>query len=108
MLRNRPSFALPLSSVLLATFAAAQAPAAPAAPASQSAPAPIDPALAQKIAAEGIERSQAMRILRDLTGKVGHRLTGSDNFTQGCEWAKAEFAAMGLEVELDRGLGDGR
>lgn len=106
MLRIRCSFALPLSSVLFTAFAVAQAPAAPApaaaAATTQAAPAPIDPALAQKIAAEGIERSQAMRILRDLTGKVGHRLTGSDNFTKGCEWAKAEFAAMGLEVELEK------
>ncbi len=53
--------------------------------------------LAQRIRTEGIERSQAMRLLRDLTGKVGHRLTGSDNFTKACDWARDEFERMGLQ-----------
>ena len=78
---------LPFS--LLPALALAQAPAATTAD-------PLPREIAEAIRAEGIERSQVMRILRDLTGKVGHRLTGSDNFTKGCEWARAEFAAMGL------------
>jgi len=71
---------------LLPVLALAQAPSAD----------PLPREIAQAIVAEGIDKSQVMRILRDLTGKVGHRLTGSDNFTKGCEWARAEFAAMGL------------
>ncbi|MBL8756278.1 MAG: M20/M25/M40 family metallo-hydrolase [Planctomycetes bacterium] len=63
---------------------------------------PLTNAMAEAIAKEGIDKSQVMRLLRDLTSKVGHRLTGSDNFTKGCEWAKGEFAAMGLEVELEK------
>lgn len=62
----------------------------------------IAPEVAEAIAKEGIDNSQVMRLLRDLTGKVGHRLTGSDNFTKGCEWARDEFAKMGLEVELEK------
>ncbi len=53
--------------------------------------------LAERIRVEGIQHSEAMRLLRDLTGKVGHRLTGSDNFTKACDWAVAEFTAMGLQ-----------
>lgn len=64
--------------------------------------APLPPDLARAIAKEGIDNSQVMRLLRDLTGKIGHRLTGSDNFTKACEWAKDEFERMGLEVELEK------
>ncbi len=63
---------------------------------------PLPDATAEAIAKEGIDNSQVMRLLRDLTGKVGHRLTGSDNFTKGCEWAKGEFERMGLQVELEK------
>ncbi|MBM3974955.1 MAG: M20/M25/M40 family metallo-hydrolase [Planctomycetes bacterium] len=63
---------------------------------------PLPDAVADAIAKEGIDNSQVMRLLRDVCGKVGHRLTGSDNFTKACEWAKAEFEAMGLEVELEK------
>jgi hypothetical protein len=63
---------------------------------------PLTNAQAEAIAHEGIDKSQVMRLLRDLTGKVGHRLTGSDNFTKGCQWAMGEFAAMGLQVELEK------
>jgi len=58
---------------------------------------PIPAELAERIRAEGIEHSQVMRILQDLTGKVGHRLTGSDNFTKACAWAEAEFRSFGLD-----------
>lgn len=80
-----------LSSLLAAQAAVADAPVAP-----------ISNELAEAIVREGIDKSQVMRFLRDLTGKVGHRLTGSDNFTKGCEWAKGEFEKMGLEVELEK------
>lgn len=58
---------------------------------------PLGAELAARIRAEGIERSQVMRILKDVTGTIGHRLTGSDNFTKACEWARSEFVAMGLD-----------
>lgn len=62
---------------------------------------PLPAAMAEKIRDEGITRSQVARILRDLTGEIGQRLTGSDNFTRACEWARDRFAAMGLDVELE-------
>lgn len=59
--------------------------------------------LAERIRDEGIGNSQAMRLLRDLTGKVGHRLTGSDNFSKACDWAAQEFHAMGVpSVQLEK------
>ncbi len=75
--------------------------AAQAAGAVEVAP-PITNEVAEAIVKEGIEKSQVMRLLQDLTGKVGHRLTGSDNFTNGCAWAKGEFEKMGLAVELEK------
>ncbi len=92
MLLRTATVSLTFVSLLAAQTATAEAPASTALP----------PDVAEAIAKEGIERSQVMRLLRDLTGKVGHRLTGSDNFTKGCEWAKAEFEAMGLQVELEQ------
>jgi hypothetical protein len=89
----------PLLPFLLSCLAFAQDAAVDDRPAAN----PIGPDAAQRIVAEGIGKSQAMRILRDLTGKIGHRLTGSDNFTKACEWARAEFSAMGLSnVHLEK------
>jgi hypothetical protein len=85
-------------SILLSSWLAAQAPVVDA---STAAP-PLPDAVAEAIVREGIDKSRVMHLLRELTGKVGHRLTGSDNFTKGCEWARAEFAKMGLEVELEK------
>ncbi|MCR9243612.1 MAG: M20/M25/M40 family metallo-hydrolase [bacterium] len=59
--------------------------------------------MAEKIRAEGIDNSQVMRLLYDLTHKVGHRLTGSDNFTKACAWAMTEFQKMGVStVRLEK------
>ena len=63
---------------------------------------PLTNEMAEAIKKEGIENSSVHRILRDMTGKVGHRLTGSDNFTKACLWAKGEFEKMGIEVELEQ------
>jgi len=68
--------------------------------ASASAQAPAD--IAEKIRVEGIEGSKAMAFLEDLTSNVGHRLTGSDNFTKACYWAMKHFEDMGLEVRLEK------
>jgi hypothetical protein len=87
-----------LPFLLLPCFAVAQETAVAAEPAAD----PIPAELAERIRAEGIEHSQAMRILQDLTGKIGHRLTGSDNFTKACTWAEAEFRSMGLDAHLEK------
>jgi len=67
----------------------------------QGAPPPLSDEMAARIAEEGIQRSKVHAILGEMTGQIGHRLTGSDNFTKACEWAKGHFEAMGLEVELE-------
>lgn len=98
MLFPRPSsFAPFLLSVIVASAASAQETAA-VAEKSQ----PLTNAMAEAIEKEGIENSSVHRILGDMTGKIGHRLTGSDNFTKACEWAKGEFEQMGIDVELEQ------
>jgi hypothetical protein len=87
-----------VASLFLSSFLAAQTVVQPA----PAAAPPLPDDVASAIAKEGIEKSQVMRLLRDLTSKVGHRLTGSDNFTNGCNWAKGEFERMGLQVELEK------
>jgi len=77
--------------LLLATASVAQAP-----PVATSAPSVTD-----KIKAEGLERSQVMVFQDELCHQIGHRLTGSDNMTRACEWARAHLAAMGLEARLE-------
>ena len=67
----------------------------------QGAAQPLSDDMAARIAEEGIQRSKVHAILGEMTGQIGHRLTGSDNFTKACEWAKGHFEAMGLEVELE-------
>ncbi len=57
--------------------------------------------MAAAIKQEGLENSKVHSILREMTGDIGQRLTGSDNFTKACEWAKCEFEEMGLQVELE-------
>ncbi|MCA8941623.1 MAG: M20/M25/M40 family metallo-hydrolase [Planctomycetes bacterium] len=67
-----------------------------------SAPAPlVDDDLVARIKHEGLENSRVMAYLDHLTNSIGHRLTGSRNFTLACEWAKGEFEKMGLEVQLE-------
>lgn len=56
----------------------------------------VAPDLAERIKHEGLQNSKVMDYLRDLTANIGHRLTGSDNFTRACEWAAEEFEKMGL------------
>ncbi|MFK7742393.1 MAG: M20/M25/M40 family metallo-hydrolase [Planctomycetota bacterium] len=63
---------------------------------------PISVEQADAIHDQGIRKSQVHRFLRDMTGQIGHRLTGSPNFTKACAWAKGEFEKMGLEVELEK------
>ncbi|MEO0480042.1 MAG: M20/M25/M40 family metallo-hydrolase [Planctomycetota bacterium] len=63
----------------------------------------IDEEMAAAIRQAGLEESQVMDILDELTNGIGHRLTGSDNFTRACEWAADEFREMGLSnVQLEK------
>lgn len=57
--------------------------------------------LADRIAAEGLKNSQAMVFQDILCNRIGHRLTGSDNFDRAAAWARGEFEKMGLEARLE-------
>lgn len=51
---------------------------------------------------EGGEGSKVMAHLDHLVNRIGPRLTGSDNLTNACEWARDTFAAMGLEARIEQ------
>lgn len=96
---------------LLVTTVLAQAPAtgAPPAPTPSTDAAPVASSglwpdgMPERIRDEGITNSHVMAYLKDLTGNVGHRLTGSDNFTKACGWAVQQFQDMGMpSVQLEK------
>lgn len=52
---------------------------------------------------QGLEKSQVMQHLDELTNGIGPRLTGSDNLTAAAEWAMAKFQDFGIEnAHLER------
>jgi carboxypeptidase Q len=57
----------------------------------------IDTAMNAKIRAEGMDRSQIMRIEHMLTDVYGPRLTGSPNHKAAGEWAIKEMASWGMK-----------
>ena len=79
---------------LLASAALALAVAVPSA---QAPAEKIDQALNAKIRAEGMDRSQVMRIVHMLTDVYGPRLTGSPNFDNAAKWAVKEMESWGLK-----------
>jgi hypothetical protein len=81
-----PTRLCPLALVLAATLLAAPL----------RAQEPVDLAMAQRIRAEGLERSQAVALYRTLTDEIGQRLTGSPSHRQAAEWARDRFRAWGL------------
>jgi carboxypeptidase Q len=97
--------AKPLFLLLSSPFLLAQAPTPEPGVIDPSAPLtrPVSAEQAKAIVEEGIQKSQVMRILRDLCGDVGQRLTGSDNFTKACRHTADEFFAMGVpNVTLEK------
>ena len=64
--------------------------------AQQSGTEKIDTAMNAKIRAEGLDRSQVMRIVHVLTDLYGPRLTGSPNFDNSARWAIAEMESWGM------------
>lgn len=62
----------------------------------------VDPVVRRIIDTPASE-SQVMRYLDDVANKIGPRLTGSDGYTNACNWARDEFEAIGLtNVRLER------
>ncbi|MEM7310142.1 MAG: M20/M25/M40 family metallo-hydrolase [Planctomycetota bacterium] len=60
-----------------------------------------DPALARLLQV-GREDNRADEHLRYLTERIGPRLTSSTNLQRACEWARAQFAGLGLDARLER------
>jgi carboxypeptidase Q len=82
---------------VLALLAALPAPAAPAAPAIVPAAGErIDLEMMGRIRDEGLERSQVMDTLRELTDVIGPRLTGSPAAREANEWTRRRLAGWGL------------
>lgn len=59
-------------------------------------------ALAKKIIEVGKKDNQVQKHLDYLTNRIGPRLTGSEGLQAASEWARDEFAAMGLESRLEQ------
>ena len=59
------------------------------------------PELAQRIVQEGITNSKVMQYQDVLCHDFGSRLTGSVAFQRAADWARDQFAAMGLEARLE-------
>jgi hypothetical protein len=78
--------AAPILSLILVAVVSAQ----------QAAPERIDASANARIRAEGMERSQVMRIVHVLTDVYGGRLTGSPNYQNAAEWAVKEMASWGM------------
>ncbi len=51
----------------------------------------------QRIISTAREGSQVMEHLDILCNRIGPRLTGSDNLTNACEWARERFAGFGID-----------
>src|SRR5580698_9303326 len=51
----------------------------------------------EKIVSVGHEESRVMDHLDVLCNRIGPRLTGSDNLTNACEWARDRFISFGID-----------
>src|ERR1017187_4683444 len=52
----------------------------------------------QRIMSAAQEECQVMDHLDVLVNRIGPRLTGSDNLTNACEWARDRFASFGIDT----------
>lgn len=62
---------------------------------------PVDWEMVTHIRQEGLEHSQAMEMLTELTQDVGPRLTGSPQMKAANEWARDKMASWGLDARLE-------
>src|SRR4051812_13072526 len=73
---------------------------------------------AEKVIELGRSDNHVMEHLDHLTNRIGPRLTGSDNFSNACQWARDQFEKFGLKncrleqwgefpVGFNRGPGSG-
>jgi len=58
--------------------------------------------LVPKIREEGQPpKSQVMKHLDELVNGIGPRLTGSENLTRACDWAREKFESFGLKARVE-------
>jgi hypothetical protein len=57
---------------------------------------PVDVAMTARIREEGLQRSRALELYRELTDEIGPRLTGSPGHDRAAAWARDYFAEWGL------------
>ncbi len=58
--------------------------------------------LVPKIREEGqAPKSQVMKHLDELVNGIGPRLTGSENLTRACDWAREKFESFGLKARVE-------
>lgn len=62
---------------------------------------PVDWEMVTRIRQEGLQRSQALEMLTELTQNVGARLTGSPQMKAANEWARDRMAEWGLDARLE-------
>jgi carboxypeptidase Q len=89
---------LVMRNTALAMAVAALAHAAPLA--AQNFPTP-DPVL-RAMWSEGMEQSQAMKLIQILTDSIGPRLTGTPNSVAGQEWLKSLYTAWGISARSEQ------
>lgn len=93
--------ALPSSALLLGLAAGSLAVGTARAQLAEAPQPVLDEDIVTAIQKEGLENSKVMEHLDYLTNTIGHRLTGSDNFRDACEWARGQFESWGLDARLD-------
>jgi hypothetical protein len=74
-------------------------------PIAAQAPAPARPAprgaIGETVLELGTDAPQVMAHLEYLCTRIGPRLTSSSDLTRACQWARARFAAWGLDARLE-------
>lgn len=63
---------------------------------------PTDDPVLKAMWSEGMERSQAMRLIQVLSDSIGPRLTGTPNSLAGQEWIKGTYAKWGINARSER------
>ena len=94
MFRKLPSRTLPLRHWIAPAIAFGLAIAAPAA---QTATERIDTAMNARIRKEGMDNSQIMRTMHQLTDVYGPRVTGSPNHEKAAQWVVDEMTRWGFK-----------
>jgi hypothetical protein len=96
-MRSTRSFRALTSFTALFLAAALGAPALPARAVEPAAAERVDLDAVTRIRLEGFQRSKVMETASSLCDEIGPRVTGSPSYRKAAEWAKKQFAELGLE-----------